>query len=385
MSYQPIYKLRDWIPTKYLVWAELCGNPNAISLLEKHRDRIQKEINWLRLCSNPNAVHLVIKYWGTIVKYVQTTNNTSALWTILLRNPGMKEIIHKHWKALPTYFERGGWANVWESLCKNPEAGSLLYKCRAELSNRNIIVYGNQALHDLGANPSAIPFIKSMGGEDFVRKCPGIHIIEGLCSNPNAVPLLKNYNLVHSMVHVSYFCELYSNPNAYSLLKEYWQHVYDAYAGTIVYPEVLAALCGNPCAVPLLEEYWNTLVVDMDEQEEACWGPLCANPGAIALLDKHWDSHLRSVLQSQSLLGYHLMNYLCRNPNAIPLLEKHMDEIKKCIMDWGELSANPGIFVLDLNAMREQARPFAEELAAKAFTPARVAAWEAAGFDVLDA
>lgn len=40
-------------------------------------------------------------------------------------------------------------------------------------------------------------------------------------------------------------------------------------------------------------------------------------------------------------------------------------------------------FQLDLAAMREQARPFAEEIAARVFHPRRVIAWEAQGLDVL--
>ena len=46
-------------------------------------------------------------------------------------------------------------------------------------------------------------------------------------------------------------------------------------------------------------------------------------------------------------------------------------------ISWFDLSANPAIFELDHTAMRAQARPFAEELAAKVFHPRRIAIWSA--------
>jgi len=33
-------KLRDWIPIDKIDWRSLSANPNAISLLEKHPDKI---------------------------------------------------------------------------------------------------------------------------------------------------------------------------------------------------------------------------------------------------------------------------------------------------------------------------------------------------------
>ena len=63
---KPIYKLRDWFPTNKLVWSGLCMNPNAISLLEKHWEKIQENIQLYDLCMSPNATPLLEKHWEDI-------------------------------------------------------------------------------------------------------------------------------------------------------------------------------------------------------------------------------------------------------------------------------------------------------------------------------
>ena len=62
---------------------------------------------------------------------------------------------------------------------------------------------------------------------------------------------------------------------------------------------------------------------------------------------------------------------LSKNPNAIDILEQNMDKIR-----WAYLSSNPNaihmIAKLDINAMRENCKPFAEELTAYVFHPLRL-------------
>ena len=58
MSFQPKYKLLDWIPEDKINWEYLSGNPNAIHLLEKNIDKI----DWYMLSRNPNAIHLLEKH-----------------------------------------------------------------------------------------------------------------------------------------------------------------------------------------------------------------------------------------------------------------------------------------------------------------------------------
>lgn len=39
------YKLRDWVDISKINWCELSHNPNAIHLLEKNRDKVDKKTN----------------------------------------------------------------------------------------------------------------------------------------------------------------------------------------------------------------------------------------------------------------------------------------------------------------------------------------------------
>lgn len=45
MSFNPIYKLRDWIPKDKIIWYSLLSNPNAIQLIEK--ELFNKNNDWL--------------------------------------------------------------------------------------------------------------------------------------------------------------------------------------------------------------------------------------------------------------------------------------------------------------------------------------------------
>lgn len=163
----------------------------------------------------------------------------------------------------------------------------------------------------------------------------------------------------------------------------------------------LASLCSNPSAVPLIEKHWDVLCVSV-MQDEPCRHALFGNPNIISFLTTHWKE-----IRAKTVILWENMCYIsdavatlidkhwneardhlewwdfCASPHMIHLIEKHWHAIQDKI-DWWGLSANPAIFTLDTTAMREQARPFAEELAARVFHPRRVAAWEAIGIDVED-
>jgi hypothetical protein len=87
------------------------------------------------------------------------------------------------------------------------------------------------------------------------------------------------------------------------------------------------------------------------------WDYLSYNPNAIPILEKNLDK----------VVWY----YLLRNPNAIHLLEKNLDKV-----DWYILSGNPNaihLFArLDTDLMRNNCRPFAEDLAKYVCQPLRL-------------
>ena len=106
-------------------------------------------------------------------------------------------------------------------------------------------------------------------------------------------------------------------------------------------------LSRNPNAIHLLEQ----------NPDKIDWDILSENPNAIHFLEKNPDKINWRRLSS--------------NPNAIYLLEKNPDKI-----NWDRLPINPNAFHLlaSLNhkKMKEQCKPFSEELVSYVFNPTRV-------------
>jgi hypothetical protein len=86
------------------------------------------------------------------------------------------------------------------------------------------------------------------------------------------------------------------------------------------------------------------------------WEQLSKNLSAIHILEKNLDKADWAQLSA--------------NPNAIHILEQKLDKV-----NWSYLSLNPNairLFTeLDTNAMRENCKTFAEELAKSVFNPVR--------------
>ena len=125
-------------------------------------------------------------------------------------------------------------------------------------------------------------------------------------------------------------------------------------------------LLSNPNAIPILEKH-HILEKNLDIPNKTKWCILATNPNAIHIFEQNlvrlqvFDWYDRGCIWSK----------LSSNPNAIPLFEKHLDEV-----NWYVLSENPNaihlLAHLDTEKMRENCRPFAEELASYVFRPARL-------------
>lgn len=158
------------------------------------------------------------------------------------------------------------------------------------------------------------------------------HLIDfnHLCSNSNdkAVDfILQNENENINNINYEYLCSNENNRVMYLLADESKRHLLDWYA---------LSSNTNDSAIALLK----SSIDNID------WQELCTNT----------------------------------NINAIMLLQEHPDKI-----NWSKLSANPSIFEMDKVAMREQCKPFAEELASVVFHPKRICALvDKCGFDILD-
>ena len=97
------------------------------------------------------------------------------------------------------------------------------------------------------------------------------------------------------------------------------------------------------------------------------WELLSTNPNAIHILEKNLDK-----------VNW---NRLSSNPNAIHIIKKNLDkfnddEYEECDDIWCGLSQNKYIMEilgeLDYEAMKEQMKPFAEELVKYVFCPKRI-------------
>ena len=107
--------------------------------------------------------------------------------------------------------------------------------------------------------------------------------------------------------------------------------------------------------------------------DKADWGYLSENPAAIYLLENNLDEIFWKDL-SKNPAAIHLIEQnlnkidwaiLSENPSAIHILKNNLNKV-----NWAALSKNPAIFVLDINAMRQQINNgFVEELIASALHP----------------
>ena len=194
-----------------------------------------------------------------------------------------------------------------------------------------------------------------------------------LAQNEDAVHLLEAN--VHMFINDNYFWSMLSiNPGAIRMLEQNMRHVN------------WSKLSKNPAAVHLLHKYPKN--IDM----VTVW----ANPNVrdvLRVLSEPFDKLLDYAVShyTKSKLDNRESTWSCLasnpSPEIIDVVEKSPIRgwrasfvLQESFVHW----STPCIFVLDYAAMRDRMRPFAEELATKAFHPRRVAKWIAAGFEPED-
>ena len=339
------YVLLDWIDKDKLNWMMLSANPNAIDLLKENPD----EIDWDFLSRNPNAIDLL------------ETNQDKINWVELCNNPSAIDLIEKQIKYENSltkeeyndlYFED---KINWSQLCLNPNAIHLLLKNKAKINWSNLSV-----------NPNAIDLLKerveyenNLSSKHYnslgvTKKINWIHLSDNrnpnvinlikrnlneldqmswriLCSNPNAIELIK-----HTKDKISWKW-LSANPNAIDLLKErvvYEKTLTKSQYNNLYFENKIdwEELSLNPNAIDLLKK----------NQDKIDWGFLSTNPNAIDLLKQRieYENNLTKTqynnLKKLDKIDWY---YLSSNPNAINLLKGNQDKI-----NWNELSKNPAIF-----------------------------------------
>ena len=174
-----------------------------------------------------------------------------------------------------------------------------------------------------------------------------------LSINPAAIHILeKNINKVDWR-----FLSL--NPNAIHILEKNMDKI------------VWDCLSKNPNAIHILEK-------NIDKID---WNRLSENVNAIHILEKNLDKVDWSLL-SLNRNAIHILAknidkidwvYLSQNLNANHILENNLDKIDK--INWFSLSKNPSIFQIDYDAMRENGKGIAEEIAKIIWHPSRMSKW----------
>lgn len=235
---------------------------------------------------------------------------------------------------------------VWNSLCKNPNAGDFLK------------MHTDEIFWDiLCKNPSAIELLKEKIEEEKDFDEDELIDLEGedkinwrfLSENPNAIKLLEE-NLENIDWKI-----LSGNRNAIKLLKAYPKKIDWRFLSSNTNPEAIELLktkfeqidwkilSENPAAIELLKAnqskiIWKSLSLNTNpeaikllkaNEDNIDWDFLSRNPNAIELLK-----------QNESKINW---TYLSENPNAVDLLIQNPKRI-----DWKALSKNTNPKVIEL-------------------------------------
>ena len=199
MSFEPVYKLREWIPERFLDTKFICANPRAFRMVQKRKveniswnwlsknthpgavhmieqHRHLKTVAWDLVSANPSAVYLLKKYPEKIKKYYLNSNPEAIYlleknphWIVpdvLSCNKNGLELLEKMVKCKMYH---------WNNLCGNPSTTAI------KIIKNNISKIDFEGL-SRNTNPEVIPIIRAN-----IDKCDVITLLK----NPIMVPLLK--------------------------------------------------------------------------------------------------------------------------------------------------------------------------------------------------
>ena len=201
MSFEPVYKLREWIPERFLDSKFICGNPRAIRNIQKRKI---EDISWTWLSKNthPSAVHMIEPHiYSKQFLWSFISANPSAIY-LLKKYPEKinKRYLNSNPEAIVLLEENPDWI-IPEILACNKNGGQLLktaVKCKRYYWNNlcsnpsvraiNIIKNNYDKIDFEGlsknTNTEVIPIIRTN-----LDKCD----CSELSRNPIMIPLLREY------------------------------------------------------------------------------------------------------------------------------------------------------------------------------------------------
>lgn len=147
MSFEPVYKLREWIPERAINSKFICGNPHAFRKNIQRRKIEDISWNWFSKNTHPGAVHMM----------EQNVHSKQLLWSFISANPSAIYLLKRHPENINKRY-----------LNSNPEGISLLEE------NLDWIIPDI-----LACNKNGIQLLKSS------VKCKRYYW-NNLCSNPSA-------------------------------------------------------------------------------------------------------------------------------------------------------------------------------------------------------
>ena len=367
------YNLREWIPHRKIYWGFCSLNPNAIDFLQGNKKKI--DYSQLSKNTNPRALELIKE------EIMVNPNNPDIDWSALSKNPNAIDILDVHrdkikWYALcfntspraiqilkENQLEKDNRDDdiYWEDLCLNTSNEAIDFL-------KENYRYIEWDILSVNTNPKAIALLINKESEEFDledREFNRLQDNEKICwtnlsENPNAISLLerkweeekellrndiKQYNILKKKDYIINWDVLSGNPNAIDLLrdkieeeKKLPKRKFDRLDDIEKINWVKLSASAEPKVIQLLEEnptkiIWFTLSANPkaiklleENPTKINWPQLSANPKAIKLLKKELKENPENI-------GWY---QLSKNPRAIEILDKNRDKII-----WSQFSENP--------------------------------------------
>lgn len=360
MSFRPLYKKRDWIPTM----KELCKMDE-----EMDGDIMEK------LYNNPRSIQQLEK--EELLGNMQLQN--------IIMNPGAIEILEKHINEIDGY-----------GVSLNPAAGHL-FQNFSERYAYETYMYSVDYREEQGIYDGYTPRVYNNG--DAYYKWENTIDLYGVALNPQGIDYIESNVNIHKTRDVNLICNLCWNPRAIHLLEIIEKRDRDLLDFSV--------LVNNPKAVHIVERNLDKLTMEIQ------WNELSFNENAVHIMREHkhnihWpsmsqnpsDDAIQLLMENMDKIDWRML-HSNHNPKAIELLKKHPDMINYSYLsdnpvgidileehmknggdigdfDMTALAANTSIFILDTHAMKNQINKsigeisFVQELVEKIFHPKRV-------------